>query len=64
MKISYKIKLEDLYFGYKQFGMSYDNTNTRSIKTYNLFDGSRVLRSVAMYVLMTPEQRKRYRRCR
>lgn len=58
MKISHKIKLEDLYFGYKQFGMSYDNTNTRSIKTYNLFDSSRVLRSVAMYVLMTPEQRK------
>lgn len=59
MKIKDKIALTDLYFGYVNFKMSYGNAEERGkLETYNLFSSSRVLRSVAMYVLMSPEERK------
>ena len=54
-----KIKLKDLYFGYVGFRMSYGSQEEKNkLETYNLFDNIRVLRSVAMYVVMSPEERK------
>lgn len=60
MKVTKKMKLTDLYFGYKNYAMSYTSREEREIKTYNLFSGTRVLRSVAMWVLM-PEKEKKER---
>lgn len=58
MKIKDKLKLTDLYFGYKLYEMSYTSGEERKIITYNLFSGSRVLRSVAMWVLMSEEEKR------
>lgn len=54
-----KVRLDSLYFGIKLFSMSYSNKEERKVlKTYNLFDFSRVKWSVAKYVTMTKEERK------
>ena len=60
MKIKDKYKLTDLYFGYKLYEMSYTRGEERKIATYNLFSSSRVLRSVAMWVLMPEDEKKQH----
>lgn len=60
MKIKDKLKLTDLYFGYKLYEMSYASGEERKIVTYNLFDSSRVLHSVAMWVLMPDEEKEKH----
>ena len=60
MKIKDKYKLTDLYFGYKNYEMSYTAGKERKIVTYNLFDSHRVLRSVARWVLMSDEDKKKH----
>lgn len=59
MKITNKIKLTDLYFGYKNYAMSYTSEKERGIETRNLFGSTRVLRSVAMWVVMPEEEKKK-----
>lgn len=60
MKIKGKIPLTELYFGYKLYEMNYTSGVERKIITYNLFNSSRVLRSVAMWVLMPEEEKKKH----
>ena len=60
MKIKDKISIDSLYFGYKLYEVSYASGKERKIVTYNLFDSSRVLRSVAMWVLMPEEEKKKH----
>ena len=60
MNIKDKIKLTDLYFGYRNYAMSYTSGEERKITTYNLFDSTRVLRSVAMWALMPDEEKKKH----
>lgn len=60
MKTKDKIKLTDLYFGYKNYAMSYTSGEERKVETYNLFGSTRVLRSVAMWVLMPEEEKKKH----
>lgn len=60
MKIKDKLKLTDLYFGYKLYEMSYTSREERKITTYNLFHSSRVLHSVATWVLMSDEEKKNH----
>lgn len=60
MKIKDKISIDSLYFGYKNYAMSYTSGEERKIETRNLFDSSRVLRSVAMWVLMPEKEKKEY----
>lgn len=60
MKIKDKYKLTDLYFGYKIYKMSYTSGEERGITTYNLFDSSRVLHSVATWVLMPEDEKKKH----
>lgn len=57
METKNKIKLTDLYFGYKNYEMSYSSGRERKIVTYNLFGSSRVLRSIALWVLMPEKER-------
>ena len=59
MKITNKIKLTDLYFGYKNYAMSYTSEKGRDVVTHNLFGSTRVLRSVAMWVEMPEEEKKK-----
>lgn len=58
MKIKDKISIDSLYFGYRNYAMSYTSGEERKIETRNLFGSARVLRAVAMWVLM-PEEEKR-----
>ena len=59
MKIKEKIKLDDLYFGVVLMPLSYSSKEQRTaLKTYNLFDFSRVKFSVARWVTMTKEEKK------
>lgn len=52
-------KIDDLYFGIKLFPMSYTSKEGRGgLKTYNLFDFSRVKWSVARYVTMDDKEKK------
>lgn len=60
MKIKDKIKITDLYFGYKNYAMSYTSGEGRKIETHNLFDSIRVLRSVALWVLMPEKEKKEH----
>ena len=60
MKIKDKLKLTDLYFGYKLYAMSYTSGEERKIVTYNLFNNVGVLWSVAMWVLMSEEEKKKH----
>ena len=60
MKIKEKIKLTDLYFGYKNYEMSYNTREERGIVTHNLFSSYRVLRSVARWVLMSDEEKEKH----
>lgn len=60
MKIKDKIKLTDLCFGYKIYDLSYTSEKERKISTHNLFDSSRVLYSVAIWVTMSEEEKKKY----
>ena len=60
MKIKDKIKLTDLYFGYKIYDLSYTSEEERKISTHNLFDSSRVLYSVATWVTMSEEEKKKH----
>ena len=60
MRTKDKLKLTDLYFGYKLYKMSYSSREERKIVTYNLFNSSRVLRSVAMWVLMSEDEKKKH----
>lgn len=60
MKIKDKIKITDLYFGYRNYAMSYTSGEERKIETYNLFDSARVIRSVALWVLMSEEEKKKH----
>lgn len=60
MKIKEKIKLTHLYFGYKNYEMSYNTREERGIVTHNLFSSHRVLRSVARWVLMSDEEKKKH----
>lgn len=54
-----KVNLDELYFGIKLFSLSYANENERTtLKTYNLFDFSRVKWSVARYVTMSDKEKK------
>lgn len=59
MKIKDEIDINDLYFGVVMNQMSYSSEEERgNIKTYNLFEFSRVKFAVAMYVGMTESQRE------
>lgn len=59
MKIKDKMNLDDLYFGVVLMPLSYSSEEERTkLKTYNLFDFSKIKFSVALYVTMTEEQRK------
>lgn len=60
MKIKDKIQLTDLYFGYKNYAMSYTSGEERKIETHNLFDSIRVLRSVALWALMPEKEKKEH----
>lgn len=60
MKIKDKIKITDLYFGYRNYAMSYSSKNGRQVETSNLFGSARVLRSVALWVLMPEEEKRRH----
>lgn len=60
MKIKDKIKITDLYFGYRNYAMSYTSGKERKIETHNLLDSTRVLRSVALWVLMPEEEKKKH----
>lgn len=52
------MKLDDLYFGVKLMPLSYNSKEGRTeLKTYNLFDLSRIKWSVAKYVTMTDTER-------
>lgn len=46
-----KTKLKDLYFGVVLYEFSWSGKDKRQLKTYNLFDSLRVLRSVAYWVV-------------
>ena len=50
--------IKDLKFGIKMLERSYTKGEKREFKTYNLFDSSRVMKSVAVFVTMSPEDRK------
>lgn len=60
MKIKDKIKITDLYFGYRNYAMSCTSNEGRQIETMNLFGSARVLRSVALWVLMPEEEKRRH----
>lgn len=60
MRIEEKININDLYFGYKIYDFSYVSEEERKISTHNLFDSSRVLWSVAMWVLMSEDEKKQH----
>lgn len=60
MKIKDKIKITDLYFGYRNYAMSYTSDKGRQIETMNLFGSVRVLRSVALWVLMPEEEKRKH----
>lgn len=52
------MKIDDLYFGVKLMPLSYNSEEGRTeLKTYNLFDFSRIKWSVAKYVTMTDTER-------
>lgn len=60
MKIKDKISIDSLYFGVMLYPMSWSSIEERNtLKQYNLFDSSRVKRSVAMWVLMSPEEKRK-----
>ena len=53
------MKLNDLYFGVKLMPLSYGSQEERiSLKTYNLFDLSKIKWSVARWVTMSDEEKK------
>lgn len=53
------MKLDELYFGIKLHPMNYRNRAERStLKTYNLFDFSRIKESIAIYRTMDEERKK------
>lgn len=55
------IELDDLSFGVRLMSMSYASEKERTkLKTYNLFDFSRVKFSVAMWVAKGPEFQKEH----
>lgn len=60
MKIKNKINLSSLYFGYKIYDLSYTSGKERKISTHNLFGSSRVLWSVATWVTMSDEEKKKH----
>lgn len=60
MKIKDKISIDSLYFGYRNYAMSYTRGEERKIETRNLFGSTRVLRSVAIWVLMPEKEKKEY----
>lgn len=53
-----KIKLEDLYFGVVLYEFSWSGKDKRQLKTYNLFNSLRVLRSVARWAVETNKDSK------
>ena len=54
-----KININDLYFGVKLMPLSYGSQEERiSLKTYNLFDLSKIKWSVAMWVTMDKKKRE------
>ena len=58
MKITSKMKLDDLYFGVVMNPMSYTKYSDRNnLTTYNIFDSYRVKWSVATYVAMTAKKK-------
>ena len=58
MKIKEKMNINDLYFGVVLMPLSYSSREQRTeLKTYNLFDFSRVKFSVARWVTMSPEEK-------
>lgn len=59
MRIKEKIKIDDLFFGVVMYQMSYTSKEKQQLETYNLFDFNRVKRSVAIYVTMPPERKKK-----
>ena len=59
MKIKEKISIESLYFGIKLYPMSYTKGQRQELKTYNLFDFSRVKYAVAAWVIMPEEEKAR-----
>lgn len=53
------MKIDELYFGIKLFPLSYGSEGQRKeLKTYNLFDFSRIKWAVARYITMSEEERK------
>lgn len=58
MKIKNKMRLDDLYFGVVLSPLSYSSQKERNkLKVYNLFDFANVKYSVALWVLMKPEDK-------
>ena len=53
------MKIDDLYFGVKLMPLSYGSEEGRiTLKTYNLFEFSKVKWSVARWVTMSDEEKK------
>lgn len=53
------MKIDDLYFGVKLMPLSYGSEEGRTaLKTYNLFELSRIKWSVARWVTMSDEEKK------
>lgn len=53
------MKIDDLYFGVKLMPLSYGSEEGRiALKTYNLFEFSKVKWSVARWVTMSDEEKK------
>lgn len=59
MRIKEKIKIDDLFFGVVMYQMGYTSEEKQQLETYNLFDFGRVKHSVAIYVTMPPERKKK-----
>lgn len=53
-----KTKLKDLYFGVVVYDFNWPGKDKQQLKTYNLFNSLRVLRSVAMWVVETNKSSK------
>lgn len=60
MRIRERMNINDLYFGVRMMTMSYSSRDERTrMVTYNLFDVSRVKWSVAKWVTMSDEDKRR-----
>ena len=55
-----KLNINKAFFGIQLFSLSYSSNTKRELKTYNLFDFSRIKFSVASYITASGEFKKQY----